>query len=184
MELAIISLPAGVKDPDELVKSDPRQWQQSIDAKQPAVDWVLEQYRARVDIQSAAGKRAFTTAALAVVRLIGDPIEQEHYERIVAEMTGSSLEAVRTKLAQEPTDKKPLRPVKATSIEPTPELLVHQDDVLAATCLDAPSQDAFGHINLDMFIGDERRAVASYFATHPGQVLTETPEQLQNMTRM
>ena len=64
VELSIISLPDGAKDPDELIQRDPRLWKQAIANKEPAVDWVLRQYASRVDMTTANGKRAFTTAGL------------------------------------------------------------------------------------------------------------------------
>jgi uncharacterized protein HemY len=41
------------------------------------------------------------------------------------------------------------------------------------------SQDAFGHTNLELFVGEERRAVAGYLSQHPGKVVTDTPDDLQ-----
>lgn len=179
VELTVISLPEGAKDPDELIQEDPKKWQQAIDEAKPAVDWVLDQYLARVDMQSAAGKRKFTTAALAVVGLLGDPVEREHYEQKIAKLTHTSLEAVKEKQAQVPEEAHQLKPVQVRPVEPMPELLVHQDDALAAACVDAESRAVLAHMNLDIFVGEERRAVADYLAAHPDEVLRDTPEELQ-----
>ena len=78
VELTIISLPEQYKDPDELIQADVSLWQRAIDTAEPAVDWILRQYAARLDLATAAGKRNFTTAALGVIRLLGDPVEQEY----------------------------------------------------------------------------------------------------------
>ena len=64
MELSIITLPNDAKDPDELIQTDASLWQQAIDAPQPAIDWIIEQYAKRENLAAASGKRAFTTAAL------------------------------------------------------------------------------------------------------------------------
>ena len=64
VELSIVSLPESAKDPDELIQQDPKLWQQAISTAQPVVDWVLERYAAREHMETAAGKRNFTTAAL------------------------------------------------------------------------------------------------------------------------
>jgi DNA primase len=179
VELTIVSLPDTAKDPDELIQDDPKKWQQAIDTKQPAVDWILEQYSRRLDLSTAAGKRKFTTAGLTVVHTINDPVEREHYEQKIAAMTHSTLGAVRAKLDQQPDDVKPLKETKNQLAERPPEALIHQDDALAAACIDVASQDAFAHMNLDVFIGDERRAVADYLAAHPGKEITDTPLELQ-----
>ncbi len=179
VELTVITLPGGAKDPDELVQKDVQLWQQAIAQAAPAVDWVLAQYQGRVDVTTAAGKRAFTTAGLAVVRLLGDPVEQEHYVQKIAELTGSTVAAVRAKLTKEPTQERVLKPTHITSGEQTSDELVHQDDALAAVCIDAASQDALAHMNLDLFVGEDRRAVARYLASHPGKAIDDTPKELQ-----
>lgn len=179
VELTVITLPNEAKDPDELVQKDVSLWREAIDKALPAVDWVLAQYEGRVDMSTAAGKRAFTTAGLAVVRLLSDPVEQEHYVQKIAKLTMTTLSAVQEKLQKQPVEERRLKPVHASPSEQPPDDLVHQDDALAAICIDAASQDALAHMNLDLFVGEERRAVARYIAMHPGKVIDDTPEDLQ-----
>lgn len=180
VELTIITLPADVKDPDELIQQSPRKWQQAIDAAVPAVDWILEQYSSRVDMASAAGKRAFTTAGLNIVRTLPDAVEQEHYERKVATMVGSSIEAVRAKLASTQIEQAELKKVKPSETEVLPEVsYVHEDDALAVAAVDAPSQELFAHTDTTRFHGEERQALARYVATHAGVVLKDVPKELQ-----
>ncbi len=180
VDLTIITLPDTAKDPDELIQESPRKWQQVIDSATPAIDWILQQYSGRVDMASAVGKRAFTTAGLNVVRTLTDPIEQEHYERKIAEMVGSSLEAVRAKLAAEKVETPKLREVKAEPGDKAEAIYVHEDDVLALAAIDGPSQELFAHTDTSLFHGDERRALAHYYATHSGTELRDTPSGLQN----
>lgn len=180
VDLTIITLPDDVKDPDELIRQSPRKWQQAIDGATPAVDWILQQYSERVDMKSATGKRAFTTAGLNVVKALTDPVERDHYEQKIAEMIGSSLDAVRAKLAGVQEDAPKLRDVRqAASLDMPATSYVHEDDVLAVAAIDAPSQELFAHANLSRFHGEERRALAKYFATSGGAVLTDTPKELQ-----
>ena len=180
VDLTIITLPDDAKDPDELIQQSPRKWQQAIDNAAPAIDWILQQYLGRVDMTSAVGKRAFTTAGLSVVRALTDPIEREHYERKIAEMVGSSLEAVRAKLAQDVPKPPKLREVKIQpkDDEPLPEHL-YEDDVLALAAIDAPSQELFKTANHEHFHSEERQAMARYFAAHSPAALTDTPKELQ-----
>lgn len=180
VDLTIITLPDDAKDPDELIQQSPRKWQQVIDSATPAIDWILQQYQARVDMTSAIGKRSFTTAGLSIVRTLADPIEREHYERKIAEMVGSSLEAVQEKLAQDKPEEPKLREVKVQPSEtPMPQYL-HEDDVLALAALDAPSQELFKTAQYEHFHGEERQAMAKYFAQNAGAVLNDTPKELQN----
>lgn len=181
IELTIISLPAGAKDPDELIQQDVALWQQAINTAQPAVDWILDQYNRREDITTAAGKRAFTTAALTVVQGLNDPIEREHYEKKIAAMTDSTLDAVRAKLATvEKTSQGPeeLKPIKRSMQQLKPQF-DHIDTLLGLGLMNALAREEFKSINAAMFDGEARRAVATYLATTPGAT-TETPPELQS----
>ncbi len=179
IDLTIISLPEGVKDPDDLIQKSPKLWQQAIDTAQPIVDWILGQYSKREDLTTAAGKRGFTTAALGVVRTLQDVVEQEHYLPKIAEYTGSSIEVLRNKLASidKPTAQTLRRVVAQTQAEQ--DTSSYQDNLLAAALIDGATHDLFRQVDLETFIGEERRAVAYYLAEHGGKALKDTPKDLQ-----
>lgn len=178
IDLSIITLPEGAKDPDELIQRDPKLWRRAVEHVQPAVDWVLAQYQERLDLTTAAGKRDFTTAALAIVRTLNDPVEQEHYERRIGEMTGSSYETVHAKLTQRPQDTTALKSIKPSESSAPAEYL-HEDDALAVATIDAPSQELFEHLDLGLLHGEERQELARYMVAHAGKVITATPAELQ-----
>jgi len=181
VELTVITLTDGAKDPDELIQISPKKWQQAIDAAVPAVEWVLEQYAARVDLTTAVGKREFTTAGLNVVTALNDPIEQEYYEQKIADMSGSSLEAVRSKRAAKTKPELKLREVKAPQRKDAAdgEQYTYEDELLAVAAVDAPSQELFAHLDISYFHGEERQALARYYVTNGGKALDDTPEELQ-----
>ena len=180
IELTIISLPDGAKDPDELIQKDPRLWQQAITAAQPAVDWILDQYSRREDITTAAGKRSFTTAGLSVVRGLSDPVEREHYEKKIAGMVGTSLEAVRAKLASGGTQEtKELRTVVASPQNSAP-VYDHIDTVLGLALLTPRSRDLFAELDTSILAAEPQKAVAAYLATAHEPLGDETPKELQN----
>ena len=180
VELTIISLPDGAKDPDELIQQDVALWQQAIDGAQPAVDWILDQYQKREDLTTASGKRAFTTASLAVVRMLKDPVEQDHYEQKIASMVGSSLEAVKAKLAATPVEAEAAKKEVKNEVDATRDDLAYQDNLLAAALIDAPSQELLIDFDPTMFAGEHRQAVAKYLGAHAGKALSETPKGLQS----
>lgn len=181
VDLTIISLPEGVKDPDELIQKDKDLWQQAIDSAEPAVDWVLTQYNKRQDINTAVGKRAFTTAALAIVNALGDPVEREHYEQKIASMIGSSLDAVKEKSATAGPKRAPaMKPVKVQPTQTNSETHAYQDNLLAVGLLDGASQSLFKMTPLEAFAGEQRQAVAAFLASRNDQSITETPKELQS----
>lgn len=180
IDLTIISLPDSAKDPDELIKQDPALWQKAIDDAQPVVDWILGQYSRREDLQTAAGKRRFTTAALGVVRLLTDSVEQEHYLGKIAELSDSSVEALKAKLlaSDEPAEHQYKKIVQQPEIEQDPAY--YQDNLLAAALIDGATHDLFRQVDLETFEGEQRRAVAQFLSTRGGKAIKDTPKELQN----
>lgn len=180
-ELTIVSLPDSAKDPDELIKQDVALWQKAIDTAEPAVDWLLRQYEARVDLTSSIGKRQYTTAGLNLVRQLQDPVDQDHYVQLMAKRTGSSLDALREKLTA--TESKQdnshrLRPVADSAKNAIEADAPYQDDLLAALLVDAASRSQLQGIDMTLFHGDERRAIAEYLVSHDRSV-SDTPKMLQ-----
>lgn len=179
VDLTIVSLTDGAKDPDELIQNDPSLWQRAIDNARPVVDWVLGQYAQRDDLTTAAGKKSFTTAALNIVRALRDEVEQEHYLKIVSVYVDSSLEVLQNKLTSTagPTTQE-LRKVVTPTVSEQDEY-GYQDNVLAAALIDGATHDLFRDIDVMTFEGEHRQDVAAYLAAHGGKALKDTPKGLQ-----
>lgn len=119
VELEVVSLPEGSKDPDELIKlHGVKQWELAITNAVPAVAWVIQQYSQRENVRIAEGKRRFSTASLNLIRSLHDPVEQEHYLQMVAEKTGASIEALTAKMSGITTNKTVLRHPKVKKTAP------------------------------------------------------------------
>lgn len=182
VELSIVSLPNGAKDPDELIQQDPALWQQAIDTAEPVVDWVIKQFAAREDLSTAAGKRGFTTAAIAVIRTLKDPVEQDHYLAQIATMTDITREALLRKLAQPSTDdgpKKQIKQVKHSDEQPPFVPDRNQDTLLAVALGDIYVQDLLQTVDPAVFRGSERQAVMVYLQKHKGTAVDSVPHELQ-----
>lgn len=178
VELSVVSIPKGAKDPDELIQQGVEKWTHAIESYQPAVDWLLDQYSQRLDLKTASGKRQLTTVGLAVVKQLKDPIEREHYERKIAEMVHSSLASILEKVEQKPVQHSVLKTAKnKTPIVQDPHS--YQDDALAVASFDPAGQELFAHIDVALFKGKQRQALASYYAKKHTGSLKETPEELQ-----
>lgn len=179
-ELSIISLPEGFKDPDDLIQSDIESWARVVGESQPAVDWVIGQYASRLDIKTAAGKRQFSSAVLAVVERLSDPVEREHYMGVVAKMVGGSIEAIKAKAAQATVRERPsLKQVKASPQEASRDATLYQDDLLSASLIEPSAGSLFSSIDPMVFAGDRRQAVAGYLSKAPSLPLEDTPENLK-----
>jgi DNA primase len=98
INLSVVSEYQGCKDADELIhKKGAEAWVEAIESARPAVDWLLEKYEENSDIRTARGKKEYSSVAVQLIKTLKDPVEKEHYERMVAEKLEISLEALRDK---------------------------------------------------------------------------------------
>ncbi len=183
VELSVITLPSDFKDPDELIKRDPKLWQSVIDSHQPAIEWIIDQYSERYDLTTAAGKRELSTHALAIIRHLSDPVEQEHYLGRVAEVTGASRRALVGKLditrpAETPRRLKPMQITPDNGHDPE----VHQDYLLGLAVLDETTHDALRHLVSSSVSGEVRQALLGYIMEHLGEKFPVVlPPELQHL---
>lgn len=161
VELTIISLPDGAKDPDELIKSSVQAWREAITRNEPAVEWVLRQHAGRCDLDTAVGRRTFTTAALRVVRGLADPVEREYYIKRIAAMSYTSEEAVRQKLAGEPVKKQTFKPVVANTSIIKNKQAVLEDNILALALYDARCLEELRRAGRQQWSSAERELLAT-----------------------
>jgi DNA primase len=101
LTLNMVVLPDGVKDADELISQDVEAWRQAILGAKYIVDYLFERFERDFDLTTAVGKRGYAERLAANLRRLGDPVEQDHYVKLLAEKTGTSEEAVRAKITGE-----------------------------------------------------------------------------------
>jgi DNA primase len=98
--LRMVEMPEGVKDADELIKLDVEAWRRAIAEAKYIVDYLFDRFEKDFDLNSAMGKRGYADRLAANLRRLGDPVEQDHYVKLLAEKTGTSEEAVHKKIEQ------------------------------------------------------------------------------------
>lgn len=182
VELSIITLPPGYKDPDELVQKDAALWVNVVEKTRPAIEWVIDQYATRSDVTTAAGKRAVTTETLKLLKMVDDPVEREHYFAILSEKTGASMAAIKERFGQSDLtpEEKRLKPVK-TEVEIVKEN-VQQDYLLALMTVEEGAVDVAKDLGAEFFDGVERQALYTYLLGHrPPELEPEIPEELHEI---
>lgn len=170
VNLRIITL-EDAKDPDELVQKDVKQWKKVIEKAAYAPDWLIEQYKAELDISTAQGKRLFTDVLVAVIRRLRDPVEQEHYLKKIAQLTDSSLEAVQAKLSSS----KPGQAVRQKKTKIKPEAVDKaaleyrrlQDHLLAMLLMQPKLRGLLKDLNEHFFTGDNQKALFGFLKKNP-----------------
>lgn len=169
LDLSIVSLPKG-KDPDELIKSDAALWSEVVNEPLYMVDWLIERAAATHDLTSAQGKRQFTDQIVTVIRSLQDPVEQEHYIRVVADKTKTSIPTITEKVHSREIQKKRLRNVKPQqSREPKDlkEQRVREQHLLAICMRHQSAGKMLTKIPVDVF-SPEAQETARYISEHPG----------------
>ena len=161
VELTIISLPDGIKDPDELIKSSVQAWRDAVNRNEPAVEWVLRQHAQRCNLDTAAGQRAFTTVALRIVRGLADPVEREYYIKRIANMSHTSEAAVRQKLAGNSAKKRTFKPVVINTSIVKDEQAVLEDNILALAMTDARCREELRRAGAQQWNSTERELLAT-----------------------
>ncbi len=161
--LSIITLSHG-KDPDELIAKDPKLWEQCVEDSQYVMDWLIGRYKTQFDLESAEGKRKFTDKVLSVLANVKDPVEQEHYLKLVSELTDSSLPVLSKKLVSFGTvDKPKLKPNKAKVVAKTnPKNTAYQDLLLGLSLAYPDTQRSLKDIESNFFATDTSVRLASY----------------------
>lgn len=180
VNVSIISIPDG-KDPDELVRKDPKLWLEAIEKHQYAVDWLIDRYRNLLDIESGKGKREFTDVVLQIIRRLSDHVEQDHYTAELARIIGVSKEAVRAKLQEKP--KGPIARLKTAKVAPVrePKEVIEQrkteQHVLSLLLMQPNLRDEAHFLTKDMFTDPKAQELFLFLKDHPD--FTGQPEQVK-----
>lgn len=127
IDLTVISDYHGAKDPDELIQKDPKLWQDAVNNRIPAVDWLLKKYEENLNLREAPDVRKYSDVALKLLSYIKDEVERAKYEEKVAKkldisidilkQKGKRLEETLEKKASTRYKKKPKTEVKSDKIK-------------------------------------------------------------------
>lgn len=97
IDLTVISDYHGAKDPDELIQKDPKLWQDAVNNRIPAVDWLLNKYEENLNLRLAPDKRKYSDVALKILSYVKDEIERASYEAKIAKKLGVDVSILREK---------------------------------------------------------------------------------------
>lgn len=184
VNLNIITIPDG-KDPDELIRKDPKLWQKAISDAQYAVDWVVDVYKQKFDLRTAEGKKKFSSVLAKIVGKLEDPVEQDHYVQLVAELAGIDKDAFRKKLvlAKDKTLLRQKKPASTTSL-PDKQQLDRLRIIDRLLCLALMLPGTRGYLELlteEMMLSEERAKVFSFLKQNP-EFDGTAPTQLKKLT--
>lgn len=183
VSLSVITIPSG-KDPDELIKQDPRLWQEVIQKHEYALDWLMERYKKLLNIDSAEGKRQFSDVLLPVVRALDDAVEQDHYLLAIAKSIGVSKEALTSKFNRTKGSDGPVRQRKVKIEQQVPgkaelDYARTQDHFMALALLQPALRSYLDMLDHTMFSGEDRQKLFKFIRRHPD--FAGEPEKAQEL---
>lgn len=161
VNLYVIDIPEG-KDPDELVRRDPKLWKEAINSQKYALDWLLERYVSQHDMQSAKGKREMTTKFMKLLTELEDTVEQDHYISELAKATDTSYDAVKSKLASTSKEKTTISPKKwiRDKVKVTgPDEYAYQDNLLALNLYYSDTRVSLNKLSSELLVGSDRQKI-------------------------
>jgi DNA primase len=75
-DVRVAKLPEG-KDPDEVVRADPADWEAAIARAKPLVEYLIDHHAARFDLKTSSGRIGFVEAIMPAIRDIADPLRRD-----------------------------------------------------------------------------------------------------------
>lgn len=86
-EIKVLVLPEG-KDPDEIIKQDPQNWQKMVEKAVPAMDYVLSTLTSQTNLAQASEKSNLVRRLKPYFDEIKDPIKWGHYVQKLSRLIG------------------------------------------------------------------------------------------------
>ena len=187
IDLFIVSLPKGAKDPDELIQEDVTLWQNATKSETPAVDWVISQYQARENLKTAIGKRNFINAALKLIRLIDDAIVLDYYLTKIGEISEISKTALTDSLKKaNQKSSVPKKSQKNVNIQPSTTKKQQdenqfEDNILGLAIINRGLLNLLPDNLSEFMSNEERKQIASFIMKNPNFTDADIEGGLKNI---
>ncbi|MEA2619453.1 MAG: primase [Chloroflexota bacterium] len=75
-DVRVARLPDG-KDPDEVVREAPADWEAAIAKAKPLVEYLIDHHASRFDLKTSSGRIGFVEAVMPAIRNITDPLRRD-----------------------------------------------------------------------------------------------------------
>lgn len=187
IDLFIVSLPEGAKDPDELIQEDVTLWQNATKSETPAVDWVISQYQARENLKTAIGKRNFINAALKLIRLIDDAVVLDYYLTKIGEISEISKTALTDSLKRaNQKSSVPKKSQKNVNIQPSTTKKQQdenqfEDNILGLAIINRGLLSLLPDNLSEFMSNEERKQIASFIMKNPNFTDADIEGGLKNI---
>ncbi len=86
-DVRVVRLPDG-KDPDEVIREEPKAWEDGVAKAKPLVEYLIGHHAGRFDLKQSAGRIGFVEAVIPAVRDIADPLRRDEALQEVRRVSG------------------------------------------------------------------------------------------------
>ncbi|MBU0671228.1 MAG: DNA primase [Patescibacteria group bacterium] len=98
MNIKVLTLPEGAKDPDDLIKKDPVLFKEAVKNSQNIMDFYFASAIKDKNISDVNDKKKIARELLPILTKIGDSIEQTHYLQKLSELINVPEDVLRKKI--------------------------------------------------------------------------------------
>jgi len=107
LNVAVVPLPEGCKDPDDCVRQEPDSWAKFVSSPVPIYDFYFSAAFKRHQSGDPIGRKKIARELLPVIKAIPDEIEKASYAQRLADDLGVERSVVERSLAKSPSHAKP-----------------------------------------------------------------------------
>jgi DNA primase len=86
-DVRVVRLPDG-KDPDEVIRETPTDWEQGVAKAKPLVEYLIGHHAARYDLKQSTGRIGFVEAVIGAIRDVADPLRRDEALQEVRRVSG------------------------------------------------------------------------------------------------
>lgn len=86
-DVRVVRLPAG-KDPDEVVREAPADWEAAVGKAKPLVEYLIGHHADRFDLKTSTGRIGFVEAVMPAIKDIADPLRRDEALQEVRRVSG------------------------------------------------------------------------------------------------
>ncbi len=99
LNLRVIAFPVGAKDPDDIARSDPKNWRRLVDKAVGVYEAIVEETLNRVGYKTGEQKKTVSERLAPIIARIKNPVEQDHWINTLARRLEVSPDSVRRQIA-------------------------------------------------------------------------------------
>ena len=187
VNLKVITI-RGAKDPDELIGRDPAAWSRAIAEAEYVVDYLFGYGAAAFGGTTIEGKRKLTDFLAPILKRLADPVERSHYARRLAEVTGTSeqavlekIEAVELEVASPSAGAVDLeRPAAVPEPAGNQKLAAVEEILIGITLAYPETRAALAKLKIELVDEPRRRAMVELLQAKPAVTSAEFDKALPN----